>query len=173
MRSNRFKYALWAVVLLAGAFVMVAQIGFWNHVDGANLEHVNIYKAWAESIAMHHMLPTETTWQYPPGAAFLFLIPRVGWDYGHSFVTMMMLFAATGLLSLIWLARREGREAGVWVWLLVLPLLARFPVLRFDLAPTAIAIVALTVLHRRPNWFGALVGLGAMIKVWPVLLLFS
>jgi Glycosyltransferase family 87 len=173
MRSMRSKYALWAAIFLAGAFVMVAQIGFWNHVDGANLEDVNIYKSWAELIALHHVLPTEATWQYPSGAAFLFLIPRIGWDYGHSFVALMLLFASAGLVSLIWLGRREGRDAGVWVWLLALPLLARFPVLRFDLAPTVIAIAALTVLRRRPNWFGALVGLGAMIKVWPILLLFS
>lgn len=152
---------------------MVAQVGFWNHVDGTNFEDVNFYKYWAELIALHHVLPSEPTWQYPPGAAFLFLIPRTAWDYEHSFVVLMLLFSLAALVSLIWLAKREGRETGVWVWLLALPLLARFPVLRFDLAPTAIAIAALVAIHRRPNWFGALVGLGAMIKVWPILLLFG
>jgi hypothetical protein len=161
------------VVFLAGGFVMVAQVGFWDHRSGANFEDVNIYKSWAELIALHHVLPTEATWQYPPGAAFLFLIPRVAWDYEQSFVALMLIFELSGLISLVCLARRERREAGIWIWLLGLPLLARFPVLRFDLVPTVIAMAALVVMHRRPNWFGALVGLGAMVKVWPILLLFS
>lgn len=173
MRPPRVRYLLWAAIFLVGAFVMVAQVGLWDHVAGANFEDVNQYKNWAEVIAVQHVLPTEATWQYPPGAAFLFLIPRVAWDYEHSFITLMLLFSLVGLVALIWLSRREQRQAGVWVWLLVLPLLARFPVLRFDLAPTVLAMVALLVIHRRPNWFGALVGLGAMVKVWPILLLFS
>jgi hypothetical protein len=71
------------------------------------------------------------------------------------------------------LARRSGNDTGVWVWLLGMPLLGAFAVLRFDLAPTVIAIAALLVIHRRPGWFGALAGLGAAIKVWPVLVLFG
>jgi len=71
------------------------------------------------------------------------------------------------------LARRAGNDTGVWIWLLAMPLLGTFAVLRFDLVPTVIAIAALLVLHRRPQWFGALVGLGAAIKLWPVLLLFG
>jgi hypothetical protein len=53
------------------------------------------------------------------------------------------------------------------------PLLGAFAVLRFDLAPTVIAIGGLLVIHRRPQWFGALAGLGAAIKLWPLLLLFG
>jgi hypothetical protein len=34
-------------------------------------------------------------------------------------------------------------------------------------------IGALLVIHRRPRWFGALAGLGAAIKLWPVLVLFG
>ena len=36
-----------------------------------------------------------------------------------------------------------------------------------------IGIAALVVIHRRPGWFGALVGLGASIKIWPIVLLFG
>jgi len=46
-------------------------------------------------------------------------------------------------------------------------------VLRFDLVPTVIAIAALLVIHRRPQWFGALAGLGAAVKLWPLLVLFG
>src|SRR3954454_1199336 len=54
-----------------------------------------------------------------------------------------------------------------------MPLLGTFAVLRFDLVPTVIAIAALLVVHRRPQWFGALAGLGAAVKLWPVLVLFG
>ena len=62
---------------------------------------------------------------------------------------------------------------GVWVWLIAMPLLGTFSVLRFDIVPTVIGIAALVVIHRRPAWFGALAGLGASIKVWPIVLLFG
>jgi uncharacterized membrane protein len=52
-----------------------------------------------------------------------------------------------------------------------MPLLFTLPVLRFDLVPTVFAVAALVVIHRRPRWFGALIGIGAMIKVWPIILL--
>lgn len=119
-------------------------------------------------------MPGGESWQYPPGAAWLMLAPRLGpGSYGPAFVGLMLLFdlAALGMLGL--LGRREGSYRGVWAWLLAMPLLGTFSLLRFDLVPTAIAIAALVVIHRRPAWFGGLAGLGAAIKVWPIVLLFG
>jgi len=102
------------------------------------------------------------------------LIPRlVSVGYGEAFVGLMLLVDLAGLVLLARLARRSGDDTGVWVWLLGMPLLGAFAVLRFDLVPTVIAIAALLVVHRRPGWFGALAGLGAASKVWPVLVLFG
>lgn len=173
MGRDRRKYLLWGAIFVLGAFFMAAQVGFWDHVNHVELEDVNSYKSWSDAIVATHALPVENTWQYPPGAAFLMLIPRIGGDYGRSFVILMLLLDLVGLISLVQLAKREGRDAGVWVWLLAMPLLFTLPVLRFDLVPTVFAVAALVVIHRRPRWFGALVGIGAMIKVWPILLLFG
>ena len=43
--------------------------------------------------------------------------------------------------------------------------------MRFDLLPTALLVAALSALwlRRRSGLFGALLGIGAMVKVWPVL----
>jgi Glycosyltransferase family 87 len=102
------------------------------------------------------------------------LLPRLGpGTYGESFVGLMLLFDLVGLGLLALLGRRSGNCTGVWVWLLGIPLLGTFSVLRFDLVPTVLGIAALLVIHRRPTWFGALAGLGASIKVWPVVLLFG
>src|SRR5439155_17376556 len=34
-------------------------------------------------------------------------------------------------------------------------------------------MAALLVIHRRPAWFGALAGIGGMLKVWPLFVLFG
>ncbi len=168
------KRLAWAVIWAIGAAFMVARVGFWNQVTHANLEDVNTFHVWSDYIAAHHTLPTEANWQYPAGAAYLMLIPRIGgFDFGHAFVVMMLVFDAVGLVLLAVLARRERRDAGVWVWLLGLPLLFSLPILRFDLVPTVFAIAALILIQERPAWLGALVGVGAMVKVWPVVALFG
>lgn len=173
MNSIRPKYLLWAAIFIVAAFFMAAQVGFWDHVNHVQLEDVNSYKSWSDFMVEHGSLPIENTWQYPPGAAFLMLIPRIGGDFGRSFVILMLLFDLAGLITLVYLAKRERRDVGVWVWLLAMPLLFTLPVLRFDLVPTVFAVAALVVIHRRPGWFGALLGIGAMVKVWPALLLFG
>jgi hypothetical protein len=88
-------------------------------------------------------------------------------------VALMLIVDLIGLWLMTVLARREGKDTGVWVWLLGMPMLYATLILRFDVVPTVIAVGALVVLHRRPTWFGVLAGLGAMIKVWPVFVLFG
>ncbi|HEX5610216.1 MAG TPA: glycosyltransferase family 87 protein [Solirubrobacterales bacterium] len=171
--SPRLKIAVWAGIWIATRALMAAQVGFWDNVSGVELQDVNSYEHWAAVLWDEGRMPTEESWQYPPASAFLLLIPRIGGDYGVAFVVLMLLFELAGLACLYLLAKRERRDAGVWVWLLAMPVLSVLPILRIDLVPTVIAIAALVVIHRRPGWFGALAGVGAMVKVWPAFLLFA
>ncbi len=169
---------IWGGVWVLGAALMVVQVGFWNNQTGINYQDTDQYLLWSEILAHQHIMPIEDTWQYPPGAAFLLLVPRLaiglfGAQYQPSFMVLMLLVDLAGLALMVKLARRTGRSVGVWVWLLGIPLLQSFPILRFDLVPTVLTMAALAVIHRRPGWFGTLAGLGAMIKVWPVVLLFG
>lgn len=169
---------IWGGVWVLGAALMVVQVGFWNDETGINYQDTDQYFLWSEILAHQHIMPIEDTWQYPPGAAFLLLVPRLaislfGAAYQPSFMVLMLLVDLAGLAVMVHLARRTGRSVGVWVWLLGMPLLQSFPILRFDLVPTVLTMAALVVIHRRPGWFGALAGLGAMIKVWPIVLLFG
>ncbi len=169
---------IWIGVWIVTRALMVVQIGTWNHVSGVNYQDTDQYLLWSEILAHQHIMPIEETWQYPPGAAFLLLIPRLGISlfgamFQSSFVVLMGLVDLTGLALMGYLARRTGRAVGVWVWLLAMPMLQAIPILRFDLVPTVIVMAALVVIHRQPGWFGALAGLGAVIKVWPVVLLFG
>jgi hypothetical protein len=167
------KTWIWLAIWLSTRALIVAEVGFWATAH-PRLEDVNNYETWSHYITAHHALPGGEAWQYPPGAGLLMLLPRlIPASYGGAFVGLMLLVDFVGFVLLARLGRRSGNDTGVWVWLLALPLLGTFAVLRFDLVPTVIAIAALLVIHRRPGWFGALVGLGAAIKLWPVLLLFG
>ena len=59
--------------------------------------------------------------------------------YGGSFVVLMLLVDLIGLRAPGPARRRSGNDTGVWVWLLGMPPLGPFAVLRFDLVPTVIA----------------------------------
>src|SRR5690242_5059307 len=171
--TNRTVW-IWIGIWVATRALIVVNAGFWHHGYPLHLEDVNLYHRWSEILSQQHAIPDEETWQYPPGAAFLILIPGVGpGSYGASFVGLMLVVDLVGLGLLALLGRRSGRYTGVWVWLIAMPVLGAFSVLRFDIVPTVIGIAALVVIHRRPALFGALAGLGAMIKVWPVVLLFG
>jgi hypothetical protein len=162
---------LWIGVWLGSRALIVWEIGFWA-AGHPWLQDVVNYERWALFLTGHGEFPGGNGWQYPPGAGLLMLVPRlVPVGYGEAWVGLMLVVDFAGFLLLARLARRSGKEGGVWIWLLGLPLLGVLPWLRFDLVPTVIAIGALVVIHRRPGWFGALLGLGAAIKVWPVLLL--
>jgi hypothetical protein len=171
--ATRFKVPIWIAIWIVTRAFIVVQIGFWKGI-GAQYQDVYIYEGWSNYLAAAHLMPWEDTWQYPPGAAYLFLMPRIGpLDFKPSFVVLMLIVDLIGLWLMTRFARREHRDAGVWIWLLAMPLLFAWPVLRFDLVPTVIALAALLVLHRRPTWFGALIGVGASIKVWPAFVLFA
>jgi hypothetical protein len=165
---------IWAAVWLLTRAYMVARVGFWDEVNPVDYEDVHLFQSWSDEIVANGALPTDSAWQYPPGAAFVLLVPRIGGaDYAEFFVAMMLLVDLAGLLLLYAFGRRRGNFTGVWVWLLGLPLLGAFAVLRFDLLPTVVAMAALLIIHRRPHWFGALVGVGTALKIWPVVLLFG
>lgn len=172
--ANRTVW-IWAGIWVATRALMVAEVGFWDDVTGPKLQDVNNYEAWSNQLATEHAIPGGEAWQYPPGAAFLMLLPRLGFGtYGESFVALMLLADLVGLGLLALLGRRSsGNFTGVWVWLLGMPLLGALPLLRFDLVPAVIAIGALVAIHRRPRLFGALAGIGASLKAWPIVLLFG
>jgi Glycosyltransferase family 87 len=164
---------IWLAVWLATRALIVAEVGFWASPH-PHLQDVGTYETWSHHLTSDHAFPGGDAWQYPPGAGLLMLLPRLApFGYGQAFVGLMLLFDLAGLVLLARLGRRAGNDTGVWVWLLGMPLLGTYAVLRFDLVPTVLAIGALLVIHRRPRWFGALAGLGAVIKLWPALVLFG
>ncbi|MGI5399558.1 glycosyltransferase 87 family protein [Streptomyces sp. CA-135486] len=60
---------------------------------------------------------------------------------------------------------------GAWVWVAGVPLLGPTAYARYDLMVTAVAVAALLAGARHPRTLGALAAFGALLKVWPLLLL--
>jgi hypothetical protein len=59
----------------------------------------------------------------------------------------------------------------VWVWVAGVPLLGPTVYARYDVMVTAVAVAALLAGARHPKAMGALTAFGALLKVWPALLL--
>jgi hypothetical protein len=129
-----------------------------------------IYQGWAQVLQTGTFPLDDVTWQYPPLAALVMLLPSwLPWSYFTGFLVLVVVCdaLATALLTRAWL--RGGSRAGVWLWVLAVPLLGPTVYCRFDLVVTVVAVAGLRSAARRPRLGGALAGIGAMLKVWPVL----
>ncbi|WP_406434921.1 glycosyltransferase 87 family protein [Streptomyces sp. NBC_00631] len=133
-----------------------------------------IYQGWYE-VLRHGTFPLDdVTWQYPPAAALAILSPALlpFLDYPTAFFVLACLADLAVLSLLLYAGLRPGRTLrGALVWVLGVPLLGPTVYSRYDLMVTAVAVAALLAGARHPRIMGALAGLGAMVKVWPALLL--
>ncbi|GAA2145333.1 glycosyltransferase family 87 protein [Kitasatospora kazusensis] len=136
------------------------------------------YFHWYEILSQGTYPVGDVTWQYPPGAALAMLAPGLlpFLTYLQAFAVLMLITDALtqGVLVRVSLRRNGGvhrgrSTAGAWMWALALPLLLGLPYGRYDLPVTALAMLALLLLPSRPRTGGVLAGIGAMIKVWPAL----
>ncbi|MGP4002038.1 glycosyltransferase 87 family protein [Streptomyces sp. 8N706] len=164
--------AVWAVtraVLLLCVFKVVGLPG--PDVTG---DITVIYQGWYEVLRTGTFPLDDVTWQYPPAAALPVLSPALlpFLDYSSAFFVLACLADATVLALLLRAGRAPGRQlTGAWVWVAGAPLLGPTAYARYDVMVTAVAVAALLALRRHPRTAGALMAFGALLKVWPVLLL--
>ncbi|MGW3513103.1 glycosyltransferase 87 family protein [Streptomyces sp. NPDC000994] len=133
-----------------------------------------IYRGWYEVLRQGGFPVDDVTWQYPPAAALAILspaaLPFLG--YTAAFHVLALLADLAVLCLLLCAGRRPGRPLrGAWVWTAGTPLLGPILYARYDVMVTAVAVAALLTGVRHPRAMGALAGFGALLKVWPVLLL--
>ena len=132
-----------------------------------------IYQGWHEILRTGTYPLDDVTWQYPPGAALAILAPGLlpGLGYASAFFLLTLLCDLLVLVLLLRTGRGGGARRGAWVWVAGVPLLGPTVYARYDLMVTAAAVGALLAGVRRPRVMGALAGLGALLKVWPLLVL--
>ncbi|MFE4373939.1 glycosyltransferase 87 family protein [Streptomyces sp. NPDC056835] len=170
--GTRFPVAVWALTraaLLLCVFKVVTLPG--PDVTG---DVSVIYQGWYEVLKTGTYPLDDVTWQYPPAAVLAIISPAVlpFLGYASAFFVLALLCDAVAFGLLLYAGRRTGRSpGGAWVWVAGVPLLGPTAYARYDLMVTAVAVAALLAGVRRPRLLGALAGFGALLKVWPVLLL--
>lgn len=179
-RLTRSPWTLMAVWVLTRLWLVPAALKL-PPLDGDGTLDPSVdkvYRGWFDVLSSGTFPAHDVSWQYPPGAALPILAPGLlpSLDYGLAFIVTAALADALVVAGLLWLAVRRGRSlAGAWLWTVALAVLSTMPWNRFDLQVTAVAMAALAVAASSRAWadraFGALVALGALIKVWPALLL--
>ncbi|MFG2769479.1 glycosyltransferase 87 family protein [Streptomyces sp. NPDC048350] len=149
-------------------------------VGGVGREVYVLYQHWYRQFGHGTFPVNDVTWQYPPGAGLVIMSPgALPWlTYFQAFVALTLLADAAVTLAL---ARADSSRVthGAWVWVCGLPLLLHIPLARYDVQVTALAVLALLALTSRTPAVprlggmlgGVLAGLGALVKVWPVLAL--
>ncbi|MCT4355286.1 DUF2029 domain-containing protein [Streptomyces sp. Je 1-79] len=171
-RARRNPILLWGltrIVLLLCVFKVVT-------VPGPDItsDIEQIYQGWFEVLKTGTYPLDDVTWQYPPLAALAILSPAVlpFLEYSAAFFVLAFLCDALVFGLLMRTGRRRGRRPhGAWIWIAGVPLLGPTAYARYDLMVTAVAVAGLLAGVTRPRVLGALAGFGAMLKVWPALLL--
>ncbi len=166
VRGGISPRALWVVWLVSRTALYLIAIAPRMGGD------VGIYQHWYACCLSHGTFPvSDPMWQYPPGAALAFWLPGHlpgGYLAGFVFLAIGCDLAVTVMLYTR--ARRGGSWAGAWYWVCGVPLLGAITVTRFDVVPVALAVAALC-LARQGDIRGVLIGAGAAVKVWPLMLL--
>ncbi|MFC8519604.1 glycosyltransferase 87 family protein [Streptomyces sp. NPDC057257] len=133
-----------------------------------------IYQGWYDVLRTGTFPLGDVTWQYPPAASLAILSPALlpFLQYASAFFVLAFVADFVVLALLLYAGLRPGKSLrGAWVWVVGVPLLGPTVYARYDVMVTAVAVAALLAGARHPRVMGVLVGFGAMLKVWPVLLL--
>lgn len=170
--DTRFQFCLVAIALFAtGVFVSIRSM--WGDVDHY---WVNI----SEVIIDGRMPYSETQFEYPPLALVIFAVPRLlSWDL-ESFRILYAFFAGLTYLVSMWFAFRIGDRLGVShvkifaIFLLSVIWLFEFIIARYDIYTVVLVLAAIDQhLRRRYNRAAVIIGIAAMTKLYPVLVIFA
>jgi len=162
-------YTIIATVWLATSLFAVASIDMTPWM----LHDLEVYQSWLPRLSTLAFPTADPTWQYPPGAG-LVLLAAHGWsiDFRWSFTIVILLIDAAILATLL-VAHARTRSSslrGPWLWAMSGLVVGPIMMVRFDVAPTLFAVLAI-VLVSRPALSGVASAVGTIVKVWPGLML--
>ena len=144
------------------------------------LPDVYLYSTWTILLSERQFPVGDAFWQYPPGAGVLFALAGVaGPDPIIGFVLLAVIADAAILALLVAASLRVHRDRyspaslwGPWAWVIGGAAIGPIMLARFDLFPTLFAVAAL-LLVPKPWLSGMAAGIGALLKVWPALILLA
>lgn len=144
------------------------------------LPDVYLYSTWTILLNERQFPVGDAFWQYPPGAGVLFALAGVtGPDPIIGFVLLALLADAAILVLLVAASVRVHPDRyspaslwGPWAWVIGGAAIGPIMLARFDLFPTVFAVAAI-LLVPKPWLSGMAAGIGALLKVWPALMLLA
>lgn len=139
------------------------------------LHDLDLYTTWVPTLSALEFPQADPTWQYPPGAALVFLAASwIPLPFNTAFIVMILAIDAALLAALVRAhdRREDASMRGVWLWALAGVIVGAIMLTRFDIVPTALAVAAI-LLVGRPVRSGIAAGLGFSVKLWPALMLLA
>jgi len=159
--------------LVTRAWVLLSGFGVIFYPESQYLfSDVRLYDWWAGNIADSFFPINDPMWQYPPLAAVVFLTGYLiaGNTVGFVFLATLADLAIFALL--FQRTRDQGNSTPVFIWVIAPLVIGPIILGRFDVFVTLAAVTALLFVRHQKR-FGISIAVGALLKVWPVLLLFA
>jgi len=159
--------------LTTRAWVLLSGFGIISYPNSEYLfSDVRLYDWWAGNIADGHFPVNDPAWQYPPLAAVVFLAGYLVAGNMVGFVFHALLADLAVFVLLMQRGREQNTLMPLFIW--VIAPLAIGPIMlgRFDVYVTLAAVFALLCVGQARK-FGIAVAVGALLKVWPLLLLLA
>lgn len=162
------------VFVLTRVWLLLVPFGWIPYLGGTLvINDVTLYEQWAALLQTGQFPVGDQMWQYPPLVgpvlALGALIPP---DPTLGLVLLMLLADVATFGVLLRAVGRGGAVDGLWAWIAAAMLIGPVWLTRFDVVPALFAVLALLSINR-PVRSGILLAAGALLKVWPVLLLLS
>ena len=188
LRSAVLPAAVWAWTRGVLLLYVSNAIPYISHGDITG--DVKLYNRWSNILSQGHFPQHDPTWQYPPGAAMVIELPRLirsltGMSYYSAFYAMALASDLIIFMLVVYRCWRTAEEigserinyVGAYAYVAAIFMLGPFVFGRYDITVTMIASVGLTVALRSAaaTWRvrGAAIGLGTIVKVWPIALIFG
>lgn len=112
-------------------------------------------------------------WEYP-ALARMILGSGSGLDLTGYASVYLLAMVACDLAFTIWLLRPRQQQrgpAGIWLWIVTVPLLGVIPYTRYDMVVACAVALAIAWSGRRPQVAAVLLSLAMALKLWPLVLL--
>jgi hypothetical protein len=133
---------------------------------------VHLYDWWAGNIADSFFPINDPMWQYPPLAAVVFLSGYLMAGNTVGFVFLATIADLAIYLLLLIRGRETQNATPALIWILAPLIMGPIILGRFDVFVTLAAVAALLSVGQARK-FGIAIAIGALLKVWPLLLLLA
>jgi len=155
------------------AWVLLSGFGLIFYPESEFLfSDVRLYDWWAGNIADSFFPINDPMWQYPPLAAVVFLAGYLLAGNTVGFVFLATVADLAIFLLLVRAGREQENSTPAFIWMLTPLIMGPIILGRFDVFVTLAAVAALLYVGQARK-FGIAIAIGALLKVWPVLLLLA